>query len=85
MEGAAPEVIENDIVEPLEESLIQIEGIKTISSSCRMGSANITLEFELIAEHRFRHPGCPGQGFPSDPEPPPGHQSADDLEVEPRG
>jgi multidrug efflux pump len=45
--GAAPEVVENDIVEPLEESLVQIEGLKTISSSCRQGGASITLEFEL--------------------------------------
>jgi multidrug efflux pump len=45
--GAAPEVVETNIVEPLEESLIQIEGIKTISSSSRMGGASVTLEFEL--------------------------------------
>jgi multidrug efflux pump len=46
-EGAAPEVIENDIVEPLEEALVQTEGLKTITSSSRMGSAYITLELEL--------------------------------------
>jgi multidrug efflux pump len=46
-EGAAPEVIENDVVEPLEEALIQVEGIKTITSSSRMGGANITLEMNL--------------------------------------
>jgi multidrug efflux pump len=46
-EGAAPEVIENEVVEPLEEALIQIEGIRTITSSARQGSANITVEIEL--------------------------------------
>jgi len=46
-EGAAPEVIENDIVEPLEEALVQVEGIRTISSFSRQSSAFITLEFEL--------------------------------------
>jgi len=46
-EGAAPEVMENEVVEPLEEALIQIEGIRTITSSSRMGSANITVEIEL--------------------------------------
>jgi len=46
-EGAAPEVIENDIVEPLEEALAQVEGLRTITSSSRMGSANITIELEL--------------------------------------
>jgi len=45
--GAAPEVVENDVVEPLEEALIQIEGIKTMSSSSRMGGCSVTLEFEL--------------------------------------
>jgi hydrophobe/amphiphile efflux-1 (HAE1) family protein len=46
-EGAAPEVMENEVVEPLEETLIQIEGIRSITSSSRMGSANITVEIEL--------------------------------------
>jgi len=45
--GAAPEVVENDIVENLEEALVQVEGLKTISSSARMGGASITLEMEL--------------------------------------
>ena len=45
--GAAPEVVENDIVETLEEALVQVEGLKTISSSARMGGASITLEMEL--------------------------------------
>ncbi len=45
--GAAPEVVENDIVEPLEGTLVQIEGLRTITSSSRMGSANVTLEMEL--------------------------------------
>ena len=34
-EGASPEVIESDVVEPIEESLTQIEGIKSISSVAR--------------------------------------------------
>ncbi|HDT13634.1 MAG TPA: efflux RND transporter permease subunit, partial [Candidatus Aminicenantes bacterium] len=46
-EGAAPEVMENEVVEPLEEALIQIEGIRTITSSARQGSARITAEIEL--------------------------------------
>ena len=46
-EGAAPEVMENEVVEPLEEALIQIEGIRTITSSSRQGSCNITVEIEL--------------------------------------
>jgi len=45
--GAAPEVVENDITEPLEEALVQVEGLKTISSSSRMGGTYITLEIDL--------------------------------------
>jgi multidrug efflux pump len=46
-EGAAPEVMENEIVDPLEEALVQIEGIRTLTSSSRQGSCNITVEIEL--------------------------------------
>jgi multidrug efflux pump len=46
-EGAAPEVMENEVVEPLEEALVQIEGIRNLTSSSRMGSCNITVEIEL--------------------------------------
>jgi multidrug efflux pump len=46
-EGAAPEVMENDVVEILEEALVQVEGVKSITSVSRQGSANITLELDL--------------------------------------
>ena len=46
-EGAAPEVIENDVVEILEEALVQVEGVKTITSVSRQGSASITMELDL--------------------------------------
>jgi hydrophobe/amphiphile efflux-1 (HAE1) family protein len=46
-EGAAPEVIENDVVEILEEALVQVEGVRTITSSSRQGSASITVELDL--------------------------------------
>lgn len=46
-EGAAPEVIEADVVDPLEDVLISIEGIKNITSKSRVGVAEITLEFDL--------------------------------------
>ncbi|MHB8054130.1 MAG: efflux RND transporter permease subunit [Candidatus Aminicenantales bacterium] len=45
--GAAPEVVENDIVELLEEALMQVEGIRTITSTSRQGSAYVTLEIEM--------------------------------------
>jgi multidrug efflux pump subunit AcrB len=40
--GAAPEVIEHDVVEPLEEALMQVEGVESITSTSRQGSANVT-------------------------------------------
>lgn len=46
-EGAAPEVMENEVIETLEEALVQVEGVKAITSSSRQGSGYITLEIEL--------------------------------------
>ncbi|MCU0231819.1 MAG: efflux RND transporter permease subunit, partial [Acidobacteria bacterium] len=46
-EGAAPEIMENDVVEPLEEELIQIEGIRSLTSVARQGSASVTVELDL--------------------------------------
>jgi hydrophobe/amphiphile efflux-1 (HAE1) family protein len=49
-EGAAPEVMEQDVVEVLEEALVQVEGVKSITSVSRDGSANITVELDLDRE-----------------------------------
>lgn len=46
-EGAAPEVMETEVVDIIEESLMTVEGIKKVTSSSRFGRANITAEFEL--------------------------------------
>ncbi len=46
-EGAAPEVVENDVVEVVEEALAQVEGIKGITSVSRQGRASITIELSL--------------------------------------
>jgi hydrophobe/amphiphile efflux-1 (HAE1) family protein len=46
-EGAAPDVVENEIVEALEEALVQVEGLKSITSSSRQGGANLTVELNL--------------------------------------
>jgi multidrug efflux pump len=45
--GANPDIIENQITEPLEKSINGIAGIKTISSTSAQGSSNITVEFNL--------------------------------------
>jgi multidrug efflux pump len=46
-EGAAPESVENEIVEPLEEALVQVEGVRSITSSSRQGGGTITVELAL--------------------------------------
>lgn len=47
LDGAAPEIMEVDVVDPIEDALMSIQGISSISSSSKTGSAAITLEFEL--------------------------------------
>jgi hydrophobe/amphiphile efflux-1 (HAE1) family protein len=44
--GAAPEVMETQIVNPIEEAVISVQGIEDIQSSMREGIANITLTFQ---------------------------------------
>jgi HAE1 family hydrophobic/amphiphilic exporter-1 len=46
-EGAAPEVMEADVVDPLEDVLISVQGIKNVTSKSRVGVAELTLEFDL--------------------------------------
>jgi len=45
--GAAPEVIELDVVDALESALLSVEGVQKIISESRRGRAEITLEFDL--------------------------------------
>lgn len=46
-EGAAPEVLETDVVDIAEDTLMNIQGIREVSSTTRQGQATITIEFEL--------------------------------------
>jgi len=46
-EGAAPEVMENEVVDPVEEALMTIEGIEKVSSTSRFGNASVSAEFVL--------------------------------------
>ena len=45
--GAAPEIMETQVTDLIEGSVMGIQGIKEVSSSSKRGSANITIEFEL--------------------------------------
>lgn len=46
-DGAAPEVLESDVVDPVEDAVMSVQGIRTVSSYSRQGSATVTVEFEL--------------------------------------
>src|SRR3954451_20604863 len=45
--GANPDIIANQITEPLEKQINGIPGIRTISSSSTLGNSQITVEFNL--------------------------------------
>ncbi len=45
LDNAAPEVMETDVVDIIEDAVMGIDGLKSISSSTSEGSANITCEF----------------------------------------
>ncbi|MEK7283476.1 MAG: efflux RND transporter permease subunit, partial [Acidobacteriota bacterium] len=47
LEGASPEVMESDVIEPLEDAVTTIEGVKSISSTSKQGRASVTVEFDL--------------------------------------
>ncbi len=46
-DGAAPEVVEAELIEPIEERLLAIEGIADMRSQARQGSGQVTLEFDM--------------------------------------
>jgi HAE1 family hydrophobic/amphiphilic exporter-1 len=46
-EGAAPEVMETDVVNEVEQALMTVQGVKEISSTVRQGTASVTVELEL--------------------------------------
>lgn len=45
--GANPDIVENQITEPLEKQINGIPGIRSITSSSTLGNSNITVEFNL--------------------------------------
>lgn len=46
-EGASPEVMELDVIDPIESAVLAVEGVKNVTSTARLGSANISVEFNL--------------------------------------
>lgn len=46
-EGASPEVVESEVIDKLEESLLSVEGVEEMRSSVRQGGGNVTLNFNI--------------------------------------
>ncbi|MBK5258025.1 MAG: efflux RND transporter permease subunit [Thermoanaerobaculia bacterium] len=49
-EGAAPEVVEHDVVEPIEEAVMQVEGVRNVTSNSRQGGGSVTVELDLARD-----------------------------------
>lgn len=47
LDNAAPEVMEMDVVDAIEDAIMGIEGLKNVTSTTSQGAANITCEFEI--------------------------------------
>ncbi|MBF0297543.1 MAG: efflux RND transporter permease subunit [Oligoflexia bacterium] len=47
LEGASPDIMEEDIVDPIESAVMGVQGILNVSSTARTGSANVTVEFDI--------------------------------------
>ncbi len=45
--GAAPEIVEANVVDIIEDAVMTVEGVQNVTSSTQYGSASITVEFDL--------------------------------------
>lgn len=45
--GAAPEIVETNVVDIIEDAVMTVEGVKNVTSTTRYGSATIAAEFDL--------------------------------------
>jgi hydrophobe/amphiphile efflux-1 (HAE1) family protein len=49
-EGAAPEILEAELVDKIEQAVISVEGLKEVRSTIRQGQASVELEFDLARD-----------------------------------
>ncbi len=47
LQGAAPEVMESQVIDPIEDAIMQIDGIRNVTSNASQSSGSISIEFEL--------------------------------------
>ncbi|WP_417336220.1 efflux RND transporter permease subunit [Halobacteriovorax marinus] len=52
-DGATPEVVEKDVLEPVESVLVSMQGVKDMTSTANRGSGRIELEFSLDKDIDF--------------------------------
>jgi hydrophobe/amphiphile efflux-1 (HAE1) family protein len=45
--GAAPEIMETEVVDKIEEQVLSTEGVRNVTSQIQQGQASITLEFDI--------------------------------------
>jgi hydrophobe/amphiphile efflux-1 (HAE1) family protein len=45
--GASPQIMETDVADYIEDAVMGVEGVRTVTSTSRDGSTNISVEFEL--------------------------------------
>jgi len=45
--GAAPEIVETNVVDLIEDAVMTVEGVRSVSSTSRYGYASISVEFDL--------------------------------------
>lgn len=47
LQGAAPEVMESQVLDPVEDAVMQIDGIRNVTSTAMQSSASVAIEFDL--------------------------------------
>jgi HAE1 family hydrophobic/amphiphilic exporter-1 len=47
LEGASPEIIESDVLDPIENEIMSIEGIREVTATARQGRGSMSIEFTL--------------------------------------
>ena len=74
--GAAPEIVESNVVDIIEDAVMTVEGVRSVSSTSRYGYGSISVEFELsrdiadaLREVQTKVAGAQ-RNLPSDIEPP---------------
>jgi multidrug efflux pump len=81
--GASPEIVASSIATPLERQFGRIAGVTQMTSQSSLGSANVTLQFDLSRDQRrAQQPAGQSAGQPHLPEGEPGRLARDDRRAD---